>query len=332
MSTRCLGLAAVLTLAVGSGVASATEAPDASLAPLPAPEARAAAAAREFSSELRGTLMAAIADGGVEAGVRVCRVEAPGIAERVAAAHGVRLGRVGVRSRQPANRLDGWQRDVLTDWQTSPPPGTPSQWAPYVERARPDGTTRWAKAIETEGACLACHGPALQPALEQTIRELYPDDQATGFDLGSLRGLIWVELTDPTTPSRSAGDAPAGPTPDERRPIPLPEPEAAALRREMRLHLERIEGAMIALSRQDMSAAAQLLAEGAAGAPVAGEADFRRALPSGWPPLARRMQAALRTAAASAEQGEVSATIGHVGTAISHCNACHTVYRVTSPR
>lgn len=166
--------------------------------PPPAPagageaSARAADAARAFSGALRQALSGAMAEGGPAAAVAVCHDEAPRIAERVSAEHGVRLGRVGVRSRNPANRLEGWQRALLEEWQARPPAGPPSQWAPVVRHE--GGTLRWARAIETEGLCLVCHGPRLEPGLEASIRARYPDDPATGFEAGSLRGLLWVEV------------------------------------------------------------------------------------------------------------------------------------------
>ena len=49
------------------------------------------------------------------------------------------------------------------------------------------------KAIPTGGLCLQCHGEVLDPAVAGKIAELYPDDQATGFIDGDLRGVFWVE-------------------------------------------------------------------------------------------------------------------------------------------
>ncbi|GIX38905.1 MAG: cytochrome c [Silanimonas sp.] len=154
--------------------------------------AQAADAAKAFSAALRRALGSAMAEGGPAAAVAVCHDEAPRIAARVSAEHGVRLGRVGVRSRNPANRLEGWQKALLQEWQARPPAGPPSQWAPVVQHE--GGTLRWARAIETEGLCLVCHGPQLEPRLEASIRARYPDDPATGFEAGSLRGLLWVEV------------------------------------------------------------------------------------------------------------------------------------------
>ena len=310
-----LAIALAIAVPAASGTANA---------PSPASpltnEARAAEAAKAFSAELRRTLGKAMADGGPSAGVKVCHDEAPRIAARIADAHGVRLGRVGVRSRQPANRLEGWQKQILDAWQASPPDGALASWAPVASMDATGGDFRWAKAIETEAVCTVCHGATFEAGLAATIQRLYPDDSATGFDVGSLRGLIWVELP--------AGETNASPSTDARQAIAVTPDQAAALRRQMRNHLERFEGALLALGHDDASSAATLLAEGASGRGHAGANDFRSALPVGWPRFARPMHAAMGLAAETAAAEDLPLTLRHMGEAIGQCNACHATYRV----
>ena len=42
--------------------------------------------------------------------------------------------------------------------------------------------------------CLACHGAEVAPEVQAAIAERYPDDRATGYRAGELRGVIWAEL------------------------------------------------------------------------------------------------------------------------------------------
>ncbi|MCA9563683.1 MAG: DUF3365 domain-containing protein, partial [Myxococcales bacterium] len=46
-------------------------------------------------------------------------------------------------------------------------------------------------------ACLPCHGDEnhLIPALNEPLHRLYPDDQATGFEEGEVRGYFWAQST-----------------------------------------------------------------------------------------------------------------------------------------
>ncbi|MFM8269556.1 MAG: DUF3365 domain-containing protein [Pseudomonadota bacterium] len=48
-----------------------------------------------------------------------------------------------------------------------------------------------------EAVCLNCHGTHLNPEVKKEISSLYPSDQATGFQVGDFRGLIWLESQSP---------------------------------------------------------------------------------------------------------------------------------------
>jgi hypothetical protein len=44
--------------------------------------------------------------------------------------------------------------------------------------------------------CLSCHGPVdtLDPELREALAQRFPDDEATGYQLGELRGAYVAEL------------------------------------------------------------------------------------------------------------------------------------------
>lgn len=102
-------------------------------------------------------------------------------------------------------------------------------FAPVVQQDAGTATARWAKAIETESPCLACHGPAVEASLEKAIRQLYPDDPATGFEPGRLRGLLWVGVPEGGTANSDSARESA--TADTRQPILLSHGQAPDLRR-----------------------------------------------------------------------------------------------------
>lgn len=41
--------------------------------------------------------------------------------------------------------------------------------------------------IPTSGLCLTCHGTDLVDEITNKVKLLYPNDQATGFDVGDIR-------------------------------------------------------------------------------------------------------------------------------------------------
>jgi len=160
--------------------------------------ARARAAAQAFSGQLRERLQGAMEDGGPVAAVEVCHADAPRIAEAVMATHGVRLGRVALpgRNRNPAHVADDWRLQTLQAFQQAVEGGAPAADQVAVLRDDlPEGVAlRMMRGIATEPGCLACHGSDVAPAVAETIAARYPNDGATGFDVGDLRGALWVEV------------------------------------------------------------------------------------------------------------------------------------------
>lgn len=162
------------------------------------PAFRARAAAMDFSGKLRGTLQQAMQSGGPEAAVDVCHSAAPRIAEQVMHEHGVHLGRVALpgRNRNSRQAADGWQLRALREFQTAVEKGGAAAEQVMVQRdGLPEGVAlRMIRGIETEPGCLACHGSAVTPSVREAIARHYPGDAATGFEVGDLRGALWVEV------------------------------------------------------------------------------------------------------------------------------------------
>ncbi len=60
-----------------------------------------------------------------------------------------------------------------------------------------DGSPLYMRAIRINTpACLKCHGDpaAFSEALSDKLGKLYPDDKATGYTTGELRGALRVEF------------------------------------------------------------------------------------------------------------------------------------------
>jgi cytochrome c553 len=48
------------------------------------------------------------------------------------------------------------------------------------------------KAIPMQAMCAACHGTKVNKRLDEKIKTYYPDDRATGFQEGDIRGAFSV--------------------------------------------------------------------------------------------------------------------------------------------
>jgi hypothetical protein len=161
------------------------------------PQEQARTAVQAFANALKGELMTAMQAGGPVAAIEVCNEKAPGIAAAVSLEQGVQLSRVSLRNRNPDNAPNEWQAPVLMKFQKRVDSGEDAaglSWQETVETG--DGAEyRFMKAIPTGALCLACHGKTLAPEVATRIESLYPEDKATGFSEGDLRGAFVVTKT-----------------------------------------------------------------------------------------------------------------------------------------
>ncbi len=142
-----------------------------------------------FFTELKGTLVGAMKKDGPAGAVDVCAKKAHEITLR----HnrdGWEVGRTALKLRNPNNAPDAWEKAVLEEFEQKIAAGADPKKLAKAEIVEQDGRKvfRFMKAIPTGKPCLTCHGDKVDPALLQKIRSYYPDDQATGFTLGQLRG------------------------------------------------------------------------------------------------------------------------------------------------
>jgi hypothetical protein len=154
----------------------------------------AKAAIKTFAGALQTELKSAMQAGGPVAAISVCNTRALPIAEQVSAEQGMELSRVSLKNRNPGNAPNAWQKAVLEQFETRKAAGEDVNslgWSETVDTGA-GREFRFMKAIPTGGLCLACHGGTLSPEVQQKLAELYPDDKATGFIEGDIRGAFVV--------------------------------------------------------------------------------------------------------------------------------------------
>jgi hypothetical protein len=157
--------------------------------------AGARALSQQYQAALKKELMSAMGAGGPVAAISVCHLEAPKIADRLADAHskkGFTLGRTSDRVRSPKNAPNDWQKRGLAEIERRLAVGeSPAKVEVYDEA---DGRFRYLSPIMTGDLCVTCHGAkeAIPAPLLDQIEALYPEDRATGFSVGELRGAFVV--------------------------------------------------------------------------------------------------------------------------------------------
>ena len=156
-------------------------------------EARAKSA--QLGSQLISALTEALSEQGPAGGVRVCNVQAPEIAESISGDR-FDVARTALRVRNPANTPDDWETSVLHRFENNIKQGADpaglEAW--QIETIDGERVGRYMKAIPTGPQCVVCHGNSIAPELAETIDRLYPEDQATGFAPGDLRGAFTVTV------------------------------------------------------------------------------------------------------------------------------------------
>ncbi len=185
---RLAGTLATLTLIAGCGGEPPPEPSSAEVPPEKVERAQAAAA--ELGKRLKGRLMETIGSEGPIAAIRVCSEEAPEIARQVSADSDLTVSRTSLKVRNPDNAPDARERAVLELWRNRIEAGTPaSALEPF---ASDSDDFLWMKPIVAEPPCLMCHGSDVPAAVADAIAARYPQDRATGYSAGDLRGAFVV--------------------------------------------------------------------------------------------------------------------------------------------
>ncbi|MDL0430235.1 DUF3365 domain-containing protein [Marinobacter sp. TBZ242] len=158
--------------------------------------AQARSMVKTFGGSLREALQAAIKEGGLTNGIGVCNTIAPEIAADNSNEEWT-ISRTSLKVRNPDNAPTQWQEMQLHAMEKQPVKnGKPVEvW--QVSEASGQPAFQYMSAIPTQKLCLGCHGKSIDPDVKARLSELYPEDQATGFSEGDLRGAFVVTWQNP---------------------------------------------------------------------------------------------------------------------------------------
>ena len=139
---------------------------------------------------LSSNLSGALNEGGVSHALEFCNIEAMPLTDSLSTHYGIEIRRASHRPRNPQNQADSLELASIKAYINQLEEN--GELKPFVYSRR--GQILFHATIRIAGdLCLNCHGDPgtdiAQTDLE-VIRNLYPEDEATGFELGELRG-IW---------------------------------------------------------------------------------------------------------------------------------------------
>jgi len=144
----------------------------------------------------KSKIEAVAAKDGLSGVVDFCQKNALKLTDSMGKAHHVVIKRTSHKLRNPNNKPDIDEEAVLNEYlklQKEQKPMTP------VVMKDAKGYVHFYAPIKLKNACLKCHGTPGQEIPEkiaQLIKEKYPNDQATGFKAGELRGIWDIKFLD----------------------------------------------------------------------------------------------------------------------------------------
>lgn len=139
---------------------------------------------KRFGGTLKPKLKQAIKSGGLVHAVDVCATQAPQIAKALSSETSWEVKRVSLKARSTQAQPDKFEQNILKQFdEASQINSRKLDYAKIV-----DGEFRYLKAQKVEGVCLNCHGENISSEVKAVIKQHYPNDMATGYALGNVRG------------------------------------------------------------------------------------------------------------------------------------------------
>lgn len=160
------------------------------------------AEAQQVAKELVGTLGKALKQALIESGpggaIGVCRDTAPMLAGSLSRRTGWKVGRVSLKVRNPLiGEPDRWEQATLKRFELEVASGTDPdtlQTSAIVQEHQRN-YFRYMKALPVKPLCLTCHGNPgdIPDQVSSKLALEYPNDRATGYVLGEIRGAVTIK-------------------------------------------------------------------------------------------------------------------------------------------
>lgn len=146
--------------------------------------------------KLGGEVKAKMHSDGPLGALLFCSQNALVLTDNVAKESGTSIRRVSLKNRNPVNSPLNEEQSLLQKWESMVQNG---QALPSYEiKKLSDSKNVYYKPILINNeACLKCHGDIkADTPLGKAIAATYPEDKATGYKMGDIRGMIAITITE----------------------------------------------------------------------------------------------------------------------------------------
>ncbi len=148
-----------------------------------------------FQQHLSALLIRQVRQGGPASAIKYCNLHAIPLTDSLSQDLGVNITRLTHKPRNHQNKAEGREREIIQRYLRKIDSNQTPQ--PLIDTTSSGGHTYFAPIIIKKALCLNCHGKPqanITPSTLKAIRQAYPHDQATGFELNDLRGIWRVDF------------------------------------------------------------------------------------------------------------------------------------------
>jgi hypothetical protein len=154
---------------------------------------------KQLLKTLKSSLLKAMSEGTVYDAVKFCSQKAIPLTKKVEQQidNGIKIKRTSLKYRNPANAPDTYEKEALLYFEKNLK--EKGKLPPYfIQKIKENNQIyyRYYKPLKIGGLCITCHGKPeiMDKKLLKIIKELYPNDRATGYKIGDFRGVVRVSI------------------------------------------------------------------------------------------------------------------------------------------
>lgn len=155
--------------------------------------------ANEYMAGLKSVLIKNMQQGGPLQAINVCSDTAADMTTIFSEQKLVKVKRSSLKNRNVNNIPDSYEENAIMHFTKLANNEKLNDTVSLIEKVKIDEKEAivYSKPIFIEAPCLNCHGSEDQISKEvaEFIKKKYPDDKATGYKIGDLRGIISVTKT-----------------------------------------------------------------------------------------------------------------------------------------
>ncbi len=146
-----------------------------------------------IATEMQNTLLKnvsnAIEKGGTDYAVEYCNLKALPLTDSISQKHQVKIQRLSNKNRNPSNEIEN-AIDQLA-WEH-----IQSQKSSTIQQDNQGKVYYYKPIVAAMPTCIKCHGTTedISESTQKIIAHKYPNDKATGYQTGDLRGMWKIQL------------------------------------------------------------------------------------------------------------------------------------------